>query len=98
MFKNLLELQRRLPPLPQVPLSQPVKLTAFTVSLGFALIGILAVFFRRRKRRRPVHKPAKPTNKQKSGSAYYQRFTKVSSPNGGRTLVLFICLSVCLFI
>ncbi|XP_071096749.1 mitoguardin-like [Haliotis cracherodii] len=69
MFKNLAQIQQRLPALPQ--LSRQFKYTAFSVSLGIALIGLIAAMLRRRRGRRPP--TLKKGNKHKPGLAELQR-------------------------
>ncbi len=42
-------------------LTVPVKLTIIGASVGIALIGVLAAYFRRRKRSRPCRRPIRKT-------------------------------------
>lgn len=87
MFKSLTGLRAMVPEVSRIThLSRPVKLTALSLSLGIALIGALAMFFRRRRKRtQMIQKKLEAKNqRQQQSQNHHQHHTHphIQRPQG----------------
>ncbi|CAG5116613.1 unnamed protein product, partial [Candidula unifasciata] len=76
MFKSLTGLRGMVPEVSRIThLSRPVKLTALSLSLGIALIGALAMFFRRRRKRtQMIQKKLEAKNQRQQQSQNHHQY------------------------